>query len=423
MSRSYGTATQLLVLKESTYGVAPGGNFEKMSFFSSTIGAEQPLIKDPLLGLGREPRVPFRDIMKAQGDLIVAVEPRDFGRWLQFLMGPSTDTGVAATGSITFTLNPTATNTIIVNSVTWTFVASGATGNQTNIQGSLSATMTQLASDLNASANSSINVSSYAGTATALTITYKTVGAAGNAFTLASGNPNAVVSGTTMSGGGYTHVYISGATTLPSFTAEVGHLNVPAYALNTGCMLESMAMDFQRTGGAKSTLKIMAQGEVINTTSGGGTPTTRIYKPFSQFNGSILRNGAALANVTGAKLNYSNGLQDVKALRTDALIDSIDPTLIAANGTIDLRFADLTLLTDAINGNSIQLQLQYQFPGLDANNYLLNWTFHSVFLPKPKMQISGPGGVQAVFNWEAAYNDSLGKSVTVTLKNDVVAYA
>ena len=95
MSRSYGTAAQLLVLKESTYGVAPGGNYEKMSFFSSSIGAEQPLINDPLLGLGREPRTPFRDIMKADGDLQIAVEPRDFGRWLQFLMGPSTDTGVA----------------------------------------------------------------------------------------------------------------------------------------------------------------------------------------------------------------------------------------------------------------------------------------------------------------------------------------
>ena len=423
MARSYGTAAQLLVLKEATYGTAPSGNYEKMAFFTSAIGGEQPLISDPLLGLGREPRAPFRDIMKNEGDLVIPVEPRDFGRWLQFLMGPSTDTGVAATGSITFTLNPSATNTIIINGVTWTFVASGATGNQTNIGASLSATMTQLASDLNASANSSINVASYAGTATALNITYKTVGAAGNAFTLASGNANGVASGITLSGGGYNHVYISGAASLPSFTAEIGHLNVPSYGVNTGCMLDSMAMDFQRSGGSKATLKIMAQGEVINTTSGGGTPTTRIYKPFSQFNGSILRNGVALANVTGAKLLYNNGLQTVPNIRSDALIDAIDPTLIGASGSIDLRFADLTLLNDAINGNAISLQLQYQFPGLDANNYLLNWTFHSVFLPRPKMQITGPGGVQAAFNWQAAYNDSLSKSVTVTLKNDVAAYA
>ena len=424
MARSYGTASQLLVLKESTYGVAPTGNYEKMTFFTSAIGAEQPLINDPLLGIGREPRVPFRDIMKSDGDLSIAVEPRDFGRWLQFLMGSSTDTGVAASGSITFTANPSAGHTITLNGITWTFVASGATGQQTNIGASLAATLTQLATDLNASVNASLTVASYSGsTGTKLVATYKTTGATGNTYTLASGNANGVVSGATLAGGGYNHVFVSGASVLPSFTAEVGHLNVPAYAVNTGCMLDSMALDFQRSGGAKATLKVMGQGETINTISGGGTPTTRVYKPFSQFNGSILRNGVALGNVTGAKLTYANGLQTVPNIRPDALVDAIDPTAIALSGSIDMRFADMTLLNDAINGNAIEIQLQYQFPGLDGQNFLLNWTIHSVYLPRPKMQISGPGGVQASFNWQAAYNDGLGKSCTVTLKNDVAAYA
>lgn len=424
MARSYGTAAQLLVLKESVYGTPPSGNYEKMSFFTSGIGAEQPLISDPLLGFGREPRAPFRDIMKADGELVVAVEPRDFGRWLQFLMGASTDVGVAATGTITFTVNPSAGHTITLNGVVWTFVASGATGQQTNIGASLTATLTQLATDLTASVNAGLTVSNYANTGgTKLTVTYKTNGAAGNAYTLASGNANGVVSGATLSGGGFTHTYISNAATLPSFTAEVGHVNVPAYFVNTGCLLDSIALDFQRSGGAKATLKVMAQGETLNTVSNGGVPTTRVYKPFSQFNGSILRNGVALGNVVGAKFTYSNGLQTVPNLRPDALIDAIDPTLITANGSIDLRFADTTLLSDAINGNPIELQLQYQFPGLDGNNFYLNWTFHAVYLPRPKMQISGPGGVQASFNWQAAYSDALAKSVTVTLKNDVSVYA
>ncbi len=424
MARSYGTAAQLLVLKEVTYGTPPSGNYETMSFFSSSIGAEQPLISDPLLGLGREPRAPFRDIMKADGDLQIAVEPRDFGRWLQFLMGASTDAGVQAAGTITFAVNPSAGHTITLNGVTWIFVASGAAGSQTNIGGSLAATLTQLATDLNASVNASITPATYSNVGgTKLNVSYDTAGGAGNAYTLVSGNANGVVSVATLSGGGYTHTYISGAATLPSFTAEVGHLNVPAYFVNTGCVLGSLDMDFQRSGGAKATLKVMAQGETLNTTSGGGTPTTRIYKPFSQFNGSILRNGVALGNVTGAKFTYSNGLQTVPNLRPDALIDAIDPTLITINGSIDLRFADTTLLNDAINGSAIEVQLQYQFAGLDGNNFLLNWTFHSVFLPRPKMQISGPGGVQASFNWQAAYNDSLSKSATVTLKNDVSVYA
>ena len=423
MARSYGTAAQLLVKKESVYGTAPTGNYEKLSFFSSSLGAEQPLITDPILGQGREPRAPFRDIITNTGDLQVPVEARDFGRWLQLLMGDPTVTSSAANGSIAFTVNPSAGHTITINGILWTFVASGATTAQTNIGGSLSATLTQLATDLNASVNASITPATYTAASPNLNIVYDTVGGAGNAFTLASGNANAVPSGATLSGGGYTHTFISGAAALPSFAAEVGHLNVPAYFMNTGCMLNSMGFDFQRSGSAKASLNVMAQGETRNGTTGGGTPTTRVFKPYSQFDGYIKRNGTSLASVTGAKFTYSNGLQSVPTLRNDPLIDGIDPTNITVNGSIDLRFADTTLLDDAVNNNAIELILAYQFPGLDGNNFALTWTFHSVYLPRPKMPVSGPGGVQASFNWQAAYSDALSKSVTVTLKNDVSLYA
>ncbi len=52
-------------------------------------------------------------------------------------------------GKIAFTNNPTAGDTITINGVVWTFVASGATGNQTNIGASLDDTLRQLITDLN----------------------------------------------------------------------------------------------------------------------------------------------------------------------------------------------------------------------------------------------------------------------------------
>jgi hypothetical protein len=60
--------------------------------------------------------------------------------------------------------------------------------------------------------------------------------------------------------------------------------------------------------------------------------------------------------------------------------------------------------------------------GLDANNFSLTWTFHEVYLPRPRVPISGPGGVQTSFNWQGVYDDALSKSVTVVLKNDVTSY-
>lgn len=46
----------------------------------------------------------------------------------------------------------------------------------------------------------------------------------------------------------------------------------------------------------------------------------------------------------------------------------------------------------------------------------------TVYLPKPKLSISGPGGIQATFDWQAAKNTAAGHMLTVQLVNDVVAY-
>ena len=45
----------------------------------------------------------------------------------------------------------------------------------------------------------------------------------------------------------------------------------------------------------------------------------------------------------------------------------------------------------------------------------------AVYLPKAKNPISGPGGIEAKYNWQAA-KPATGAFVTVTLKNDVDSY-
>ena len=46
-------------------------------------------------------------------------------------------------------------------------------------------------------------------------------------------------------------------------------------------------------------------------------------------------------------------------------------------------------------------------------------TAHEVYLPKPKLAVEGPGGVQASFDFRGAKNDVAGRMVTVTLTNDL----
>lgn len=105
---------------------------------------------------------------------------------------PQTNAKASAAASSTliplvFAACPAVNDTIIINGVTFTFVASGASGAQANIDagGSLSTTISSMVTVLNASGNGSVSVASYAkGSDNAsIVITYKTAGVAGNAFT------------------------------------------------------------------------------------------------------------------------------------------------------------------------------------------------------------------------------------------------
>ena len=106
---------------------------------------------------------------------------------------------VAAKGHITFTANPSANETITLNGTVWTFKASGASGPQTNIGGSLSATLATLATNLNASADTQVVKCTYVASSDTLWIVFKTLGTSGNAFTLAASV--ATVSAATLAGG------------------------------------------------------------------------------------------------------------------------------------------------------------------------------------------------------------------------------
>lgn len=109
-----------------------------------------------------------------------------------------------ASGRITFSAQPAAESTLVINGVTFTAKASGATGAQFNIGADLAAALTNLATALNASANALLTVATYSATATTLEIVYDTAGVAGNAFTVAvgSGTHNGAALAATLLGGG-----------------------------------------------------------------------------------------------------------------------------------------------------------------------------------------------------------------------------
>ena len=223
---------------------------------------------------------------------------------------------------------------------------------------------------------------------------------------------------TTTGVGPYTHEFTSGNWTLPSLSIETGMPEVPRFAMYSGCVLDQLSWQVQRSGLLTATARLVAQGETVATTTSVGTPAELGLKRFGHFNGAISRNGTALGNVVSAEITYSNNLDRIETIRGDGRIDGADATMAALTGRIEVRFADSTLVAQAINGEACEMEFAYVLPSGDS----FIFTVHAVYLPIPRIEISGPQGVQASFDWQAAKATSPARMCTATLINDIEAY-
>jgi hypothetical protein len=216
----------------------------------------------------------------------------------------------------------------------------------------------------------------------------------------------------------YTHEFRSGGWTLPSLAIEIGMPEVPRFAMYAGCVVDQLSWQMQRSGLLTASVSLIAQGETPATTTNAGTPTEITLQRFGHFNGSITRDGVALGNVVSTQITYGNNLDRIETIRADGKIDGADPSMAMLSGSMEVRFADTTLMDQAINGTTCALEFAYSLPTGES----LTFTAHSVYLPRPRVEIGGPQGVQATFDWQAAKDAALGRMCTVTLINGVEAY-
>ncbi len=313
MARAQGSRSQLAAAYETTYGTAPASGFFQMPFATASLGAEQPLIESELLGYGRDPLPPIKDVVTADGEIEVPVDLEAIGFWLKAAFGDPTTIGTA---------------------------------------------------------------------------------------------PD------------YTHTFTSGSWSLPSMSIEVALPEIPRFAMYTGCVLDELRWTMERRGLLTATASLVAQGENVVTTTAAGTPTAWNLQRFGHFNGSIMRDGAALGNVVSAELAYANNLDRIETIRNDGRIDGADPSIAALTGRIDVRFADTTLMDQALNGTAAELE----FSWTQSPTQSLTITAHAVYLPRPRVEIQGPQGIQASFDWQAAYDSAAGQMCTVVLNNQVAGY-
>lgn len=146
--------------------------------------------------------------------------------------------GVKASGTVQCVTNPADNDTLTLAGQAITFKSSVVTPTtQVLIGGSIAATMANLQTFLNNTAISALLVADYATDDDTLTITYKTVGTAGNSYTVAQSAAKFTLSGATLAGGavpssvGYATAPVSGTdiSALLKLTSATAIALVPGY--------------------------------------------------------------------------------------------------------------------------------------------------------------------------------------------------
>lgn len=312
MARSLGINTALAIKWESSYGTDPTGNYQLVPFTSIDLGAEQGLLEDDILGLGRDPAATGRDVINVLGSVGVPLDVANIGWWLRALFGDVTATGT---------------------------------------------------------------------------------------------DP-------------YTHVFTSGGTP-ESFAAEIAHPDIPEYFQYLGVFANSITVQMQPSGLAGATVELIGQTENNASSEYGGTQVAApTVERFNQFQGKIQRNASDLASITAGNFTFSNGMEAVRVVRSDGLVDGVDALKTSLTGSITARFASAQLYDDAVADTAIELIFDYEI----SASKKITFKAHQVKLPRVRQSISGAGGVEATFNFVAEKDTAEGEMLEVTLINSEADY-
>lgn len=218
----------------------------------------------------------------------------------------------------------------------------------------------------------------------------------------------------------YIHEFRSGAQTLPSATLvqDLGAGITLRYSVSVGVRATTFSLEFSPTGLATATVGLMAQGGEPQSGVIGGTPVLVSGSNFSRASGAITDAGTPIALVTGAQLEFSNGVEALRTIRSDRKIEEAEIGLASASGTLTARFTDSGLYTKAVSNTPVDLR----FSMARSANVSLELRFPRVFLSIPRGEVQGPGGVSAQYTFQAS-GEGVPAMMIATLRNSLASYA
>ena len=184
-----------------------------------------------------------------------------------------------------------------------------------------------------------------------------------------------VTTGTT----NFTHTFQSAASVIPSLACQAINPDVPLRRTHFCARVDSFTLPLRLDGLTTATMSLIAQGESADNADRDLSPTTYAPLRFGSFQGTVRRDGSALGRVVSAEIVYRNGLDRIDTIRSDGLIDSVEPTVAACTGNVVVRVDGTTLIDAAIAGTPMELEFGYV---RDANTSLIFTVHEAVSTPE-----------------------------------------
>lgn len=229
---------------------------------------------------------------------------------------------------------------------------------------------------------------------------------------------------TTGSAPNFTHVFKSGAATLP-FASGMRRLGATDWRHLMGLMANTMTVRAEKTDGfPRFQVGLVGRSESAPQSAAlSGTqnaPYTLLRPAASR---PIVRwDGVAIAGALSWDLSWSNNLTPLNDLNGSEYPGGYDLGDAALTGSLGIRYAGSTWEVIAAAETYGALEAEWAMPGAQAATRAITFTTPRTKLIREGMPITGPGALLATYQWRGEQGVSE-SALVVTLKNDVASYA
>lgn len=228
---------------------------------------------------------------------------------------------------------------------------------------------------------------------------------------------------TTGTAGAYTHVFKSGAESLPYLTVQ-DLLAASQLRLHRGVVTDGFSIQGTKENAYPQLvldLLMRDAAKAADWLAGDDAAAFSFQRPPS-WGCSVLWNDSQIGEATTTNLNYKNNCERFMGLNGDEFPISIDPKLASVGGSLGMRLNDDTYHALARAGGAAgKLSLVWKLPSAPTTRSC-QVDYNAVRLSASGQPVEGAGEMMSQFNVRGEQGTSGNPAVTVTLKNNVAAY-